>query len=76
MKKTIKLLLISVLFLCSTAIMAQVTSSGMNGLVSSLEGPIMGATVVATHTPSGTIYGAVSNDQGRYNLPGMRVGGP
>ncbi len=76
MKKTIKLLLITVLFLCSTAIMAQVTTSGMNGLVTSTQGPVIGATVVATHTASGTIYGAVTNEQGRYNLPGMRVGGP
>ncbi|MEL6254204.1 MAG: carboxypeptidase regulatory-like domain-containing protein [Bacteroidota bacterium] len=35
-----------------------------------------GATIVAIHTPSGTEYGAVSLEGGRFNIPNMRIGGP
>lgn len=60
----------------AAALNAQVTTSGISGKVSSKDEPIIGATIVATHTPSGTTYGAVTNIDGRYNLSGMRVGGP
>ena len=49
----------------------------MNGTVKSESGEaIPGATVVAVHEPSGTQYGTVTNDEGRFNLQGMRPGGP
>ena len=38
--------------------------------------PLIGATIQATHTPSGTVYGNVTDLDGYFRLPGMRVGGP
>ena len=37
---------------------------------------IPGATVIAVHEPSGTTYEAVTQADGRFIIPGMRVGGP
>lgn len=59
-----------------TTLNAQVTTSGISGKVSASRESIIGATVVATHTPSGTTYGTITNNDGRFNLQGMRVGGP
>lgn len=56
---------------------AQVTTSAMNGQVlDTNKEPLPGATVVAIHQPSGTQYGTITNIEGRFNLPGMRSGGP
>lgn len=65
-------LLVSVLYTS-----AQVTTSSMSGLVSQASGQATaGATVRATHVPSGTVYSSSTNSEGRYNLSNMRVGGP
>lgn len=72
-----KLFLILFTIIAWGATHAQVTTSGMNGTVTDQSGePLVGATVVAVHTPSGTQYGAVTNKEGRYNMQGLRTGGP
>ena len=56
---------------------AQITTSSLGGRIVDQAGePLPGVAVVATHTPSGTTYGAVSNGDGRYTIQGMRTGGP
>lgn len=72
-----KYLLFTLLILGSvTGLNAQVTTSTMSGLVKDEQEPLIGATVRATHMPSGTIYGAVTNTAGNFTIPNMRVGGP
>lgn len=60
----------------TTLVTAQITTSSMSGKVMAEDEPIIGATVVAIHEPSGTRYGTVTNVSGQFNLQGMRTGGP
>ena len=54
-----------------------VTTAAVTGVVKDTQDAVVpGATIVATHEPSGTTYEAVSQADGRFSLPGMRVGGP
>ena len=54
-----------------------VTTGNLEGIVNDAQGlAVPGATVVALHEPSGTTYEAVTRGDGRFSIPGMRVGGP
>ena len=75
MQKRLFFLFAIVMFLTSP-LMAQVTTSGINGKVVAGGEEVVGATVVAVHNPSGTRYNGITNEKGRYSIQGMRVGGP
>ncbi len=63
----------------STTLAAQgVTTGSIFGKLTdkSTGEPLIGATVQAVHTPSGTTYGNITDVDGFFRLPGMRVGGP
>jgi hypothetical protein len=54
-----------------------VTGGAMGGrVVDAQQQPIAGASVIAIHVPSGTTYQATTRADGRFTIPGMRVGGP
>ena len=63
--------------LAFSAASAQVTTSSMSGHVQDEQGaPVVGALVLATHTPSGTEYSAIVDGTGNYRIMNMRSGGP
>lgn len=76
MVKNLRSLAVVFFLMITTVLTAQITTSSMSGRVTDAEGAIIGATVIATHQSSGTTYGTVTNLEGRFNLNGMRVGGP
>jgi len=78
MKKAFKSLLLAFTTLfVSIVAYSQVTTSSLSGRVVDQSGePVIGAAVLATHEPSGTVYGAITNADGRYTIQGMRPGGP
>ncbi|MBR5325042.1 MAG: carboxypeptidase regulatory-like domain-containing protein, partial [Prevotella sp.] len=75
MQKRVFLLIVTLLTF-SLAVVAQVTTSGITGIVTAGGEEAIGATITAKHVPSGTVYRAVTNVNGRYTITGMRSGGP
>lgn len=54
-----------------------VTTASLSGSVRDADGnPLPNANVIAEHVPSGSQYGAATRDNGFFNLPNLRVGGP
>jgi hypothetical protein len=74
MKKAILSLFLAVSTLVG---FGQVTTSTISGVVKNEKKEVLvGATIHATHTPTGTQYKSVTNKNGVYVLPAVRVGGP
>ncbi len=80
-KSSTKLVLLTLLaawwgVFCPSAL-AQLTTSGINGVVRDTAGKaVPGATVTAVHTPTNATFTAITTGAGRYNFRGLPVGGP
>ena len=78
--KTKKMKKIFALLLCLLALttaIGQTTTSSIKGIVKSSTNELLpGATILAIHTPTGGKYSAVSNEDGRFSILNMRIGGP
>ncbi|WP_438481754.1 TonB-dependent receptor [Oleiharenicola lentus] len=60
-----------------TAFAQGLVSSGITGSLLDASGkPISGAAVTIVHTPTNTPYTAITGASGRFNITGLRVGGP
>ncbi|CAN5853408.1 carboxypeptidase regulatory-like domain-containing protein [soil metagenome] len=74
--------MLGILALCALlwpadGLMAQVTTGSLTGsVVDQSQRPLGGAAITAVHRASGTRYSAITRTDGRYDIPGMRVGGP
>lgn len=73
-----KLFLTAMMLTCVLTMMAQITNSALSGkvIMEDTKEEVIGATVQAVHDPSGTKYAAITNIDGRFNIQGMRNGGP
>ena len=70
---------VALLMLLPLALFGQgVTTANIRGQLADREtgDPLIGATIQAVHTPSGTTYGNVTDVDGFFRLPNVRVGGP
>ncbi len=74
LRKILQILLIVAL---PALAVAQTTTSSMSGTIKTTAGePLVGATVTATHEPTGTVYKTQSRSGGSFNIANMNPGGP
>ena len=77
MRVKIKLSILFLFVFSLLKVQAQETTAEIQGVVSDNGGDaLQGATIVATHVPTGTSYTTTTRKDGRYNLANVRVGGP
>ncbi|RED26701.1 carboxypeptidase family protein [Flavobacterium cutihirudinis] len=72
-----KIFVLMLFLLGLTVVTGQTTTSSIKGIVKSSSNELLpGAGILAIHTPTGTKYSAVSNEDGRFSILNMRIGGP
>ena len=78
MKRISTLLFMGICMLLWQGALAQGTTTGnISGtVVDENNEPLIGATVVANHTPTGTMYGTITDVSGNYRFANIKVGGP
>jgi Carboxypeptidase regulatory-like domain len=77
-RRAFAVLIFGTMLWCAGHAYAQgVTTGIITGVVTDAQQkPVAGASVIAVHEPSGTKYEATTRADGRFSIPGMRVGGP
>ncbi|HEY6505453.1 MAG TPA: TonB-dependent receptor [Chitinophagaceae bacterium] len=69
--------LVAILFVATSSLVAQVTTSNLSCVVKSSTGdPLVGATVVVTNIPTGIVYSSITRTGGRFELANIAPGGP
>ena len=77
MKFRLLSLLTIAFFLLNFSAFAQMTTSSIAGKIKDAKNEdVIGATIIAVHTPTGTKYGTVSDENGTYSISDMTPGGP
>ena len=72
-----KLLLVYFLTLVCITVHAQETTATLNGIVLDEKGvPIIGASVIIKHEPTGYSTGTQTNNKGIFIMPNLKPGGP
>ncbi|WP_166436985.1 TonB-dependent receptor [Niastella caeni] len=77
--RKLKAYLLSLLLVCTGVLSgySQVTTSSMSGVVKSSKGePLVGATVVARHEPTGSAFTTITRTGGIFDLTNLPPGGP
>lgn len=70
-------LLLAISLIAGSYLFSQVTTSSITGIVKDSGGqPLVGATVTATHEPSGTVSMASTTRNGAFLIQNLRPGGP
>jgi hypothetical protein len=68
---------IALLSSAAPAIAQNITTGTLTGVVMDAQKAVLpGATIVATHGPTGTVYEATTEADGRFTINAVRVGGP
>lgn len=72
-----KLLFTITMLFVNVVLFSQVTTSKIKGTVTDESGEaLFGATISVLHVPTGTLRGTTAQDNGRYTILNLRVGGP
>jgi len=74
-RRIVLLLSLAIMAIAPMAI-AQTTTGNLAGVVTADGSALPGVTIEAVHTPTGTRYSAVTESDGRFSIPNVRVGGP
>jgi hypothetical protein len=76
MLKLKKVMLLMMLILLSVMAKSQETTSEISGTILVGTSPLPNVIITAIHTPTGTKYVTTTRNDGRYNLPNLKIGGP
>ncbi|MEI7424414.1 MAG: carboxypeptidase regulatory-like domain-containing protein [Prolixibacteraceae bacterium] len=76
MRKLKSALFVVMLLMFSIIAKSQETTAEISGTISDATGSLPNVIVTAVHTPTGTKYMTTTRNDGRYNLPNLKIGGP
>ncbi len=76
MRKLIRMMLLMILVLLSVIAKSQETTAEIAGTILDASGALPNVNVTAVHVPTGTTYTTTTREDGRYNLPNLKIGGP